>query len=226
MDGTGLLYKEFQQALSNQNIQLITLNYPTDQALDQKALLNHLKPSLLSQQKPIWLIGESFGGHLAYLLAQQHPEKVAGIILVASFLTPPSILLKLTPTFFIRITWFMLKKVSLLRKLTMSVLLNRNCSEETKESFAKAINVVNSNVFSARFKQTKQLYLQPDLNHCHYLKPTQDTLISNKAIHQLTQFFNETHCYPIKGTHFLLQTNPQKCAEVISSIVIHETNSV
>ncbi|MDE1461699.1 alpha/beta fold hydrolase [Spartinivicinus sp. A2-2] len=219
MDGTGLLYDEFQQYLANQNVHLTILNYPTAQVLTQPELLNQLDSVLQQQDKPVWLIGESFGGHLAYQLAQQHPEKVNGLVLVASFLTPPFFLLKLMPAKLVQFSWLCLQKTHLLRKLVISVLLHKSCSDTTKTKLSHAIKQVDAKVIASRFTQIKQLNITSELSNCHYLKPTSDLLVSNKAIHQLSQLFNKSICYPIKGTHFLLQTNPEKCAEIVYKII-------
>ncbi|MCX4026525.1 alpha/beta fold hydrolase [Endozoicomonas sp. SM1973] len=222
MDGTGLIYNDFQQSLAHLNIHLTILHYPTNQVLTQPELLNQLDSALQQQNRPVWLIGESFGGHLAYQLAQQYPEKVNGLILVASFLTPPFFLLKLTPTLLIQASWLLLQKVGLLRKLAISVLLNKSCSDIIKAKLSNAIKQVDANVIASRFIQIKRLNIKSGQNNCHYLKPTSDLFVSNKAIHQLSQLFNKSICYPIKGTHFLLQTNPEKCAEVVYKIIREE----
>ncbi|WP_163835993.1 alpha/beta hydrolase [Spartinivicinus ruber] len=225
MDGTGLIYDEFQQLLSDKNTHLTVLSYPTNQIFTQQELLNWLNIVLQKQDQPIWLIGESFGGNLAYQLASQNPNKIAGLILIASFLTPPSFLVKLTPTLFFQASWLLLQKVSFLRKLAMSVLLNKNCSNDTKTKLTDAIKLVEPKVIASRITQVKQLNIQPGLKQCHYLKPSHDRLVSGRVVHQLTQFFDETICHPIKGTHFLLQTNPKKCAEVVYKIIHEEYTS-
>lgn len=58
-----------------------------------ESLCQHIEQTYLaklSDSTPIWVLGESFSGPIAIMLAKRHPKRVLGIILAATFATCPN----------------------------------------------------------------------------------------------------------------------------------------
>ncbi len=112
LDGTGRLFTPLRRELPKE-VEPIVLSYPPDTPLTYDDLCNFLAHELPTD--PFVLLGESFGGPLAILLAQRAKYYLKGIILCASFITNPHLLLTkflrpvLSPSIFRRepLTWAM-----------------------------------------------------------------------------------------------------------------------
>ncbi len=86
LDGTGELFEPFVQALPT-TLHPLVMRYPTDEVLDYVALLKRVLPQL--PQEPYIMLGESFSGPLAILLAHRVPHRPAGLIFCATFASSP-----------------------------------------------------------------------------------------------------------------------------------------
>src|SRR5271155_2151701 len=83
LDGTGLLFQPLVAALPAA-IQPRIVRYPGHRHLTYHELLP-LVMDALPQSGPFILLGESFGGPLATMVAAERPPGLVGLILCASF---------------------------------------------------------------------------------------------------------------------------------------------
>src|SRR4051812_16660002 len=87
MDGTGELFAPLLRALGN-SIETTVLRYPTDEPLGYSELLPRVRAALPASG-PFVLLGESFSGPLAIMIAAEAPAGLRGVILSASFASNP-----------------------------------------------------------------------------------------------------------------------------------------
>src|ERR1700749_187537 len=85
--GTGLLFQPLLAALPP-NINPIVVRYPGDRDLTYEQLLP-LALNAIPKTGPFLLLGESFSGPLATMIAAQPPTNLVGLILCATFVTRP-----------------------------------------------------------------------------------------------------------------------------------------
>jgi len=52
-----------------------------------------------------------------------------------------------------------------------------------------------------------------------YIKPTNDLLVNNRAVDEVKSVFNNTRVVTISGGHFIAQTHPIECANIIKRAV-------
>ena len=88
IEGTGDLFAPLVRALDN-SLDTTVLRYPTDEPLGYSELLPRVRAALPASG-PFVLLGESFSGPLAIMLAAEAPAGLRGVILSASFATNPA----------------------------------------------------------------------------------------------------------------------------------------
>jgi pimeloyl-ACP methyl ester carboxylesterase len=86
LDGSGRFFKRLQALLGN-SIPVQVVRYPPDQVLGYAELPDFVRQRIGSG--PVVLLGESFSGPIAIQLAADLPEQIKGLILAATFVTPP-----------------------------------------------------------------------------------------------------------------------------------------
>ena len=84
LDGTGLLFKPFIEALPK-NIETLVISYPKIKIQNYGELVSYVIAQL--PEEDYILVGESFSGNIAYQIALSNPKHLKSIIFVASFLS-------------------------------------------------------------------------------------------------------------------------------------------
>ena len=87
LDGTEVFFRPLTAALPDW-LQARTVCYPQTGAQDYPRLLAHVRREL-ADLSDYYVLGASFGGPLAVMLAAAEPQRVRGLILSASFLRFP-----------------------------------------------------------------------------------------------------------------------------------------
>jgi pimeloyl-ACP methyl ester carboxylesterase len=86
LDGTGRFFARLEKCLDNR-LPLQVVPYPADKNWGYRELPDFVRGQIGSE--PVVLLGESFSGPIAINLAADMPEQVKGLILAATFVTPP-----------------------------------------------------------------------------------------------------------------------------------------
>lgn len=215
LDGTGLLFKPFQEAFLDQNLEVVS--YPTDKKLDYNQLAELVKEQLPKTGKFI-LIAESFSGPVAARLLGS--PRLKAVIFCATFLNPPrplllkifnflkaSYLLKIDcPSFFIK--YFCLEKAS---------------DEELVALLKKAIRKVSPEVIDYRFKLMSKLedlkLISSSKTPVLCLAPKGDKLVPKHFSFEIKQTAEFGELEEIKGPHFILQAAPSEAAKIIKDFI-------
>src|SRR5262249_4043745 len=87
MDGTGLLFEPFVEALPSTLVPLV-VSYPPRESLGYEDLLD-LAVHALPSEGPFVLLGESFFGFLALMVVASRPPGLIAVVLCASFVRSP-----------------------------------------------------------------------------------------------------------------------------------------
>jgi pimeloyl-ACP methyl ester carboxylesterase len=162
------------------------------------------------------LVGESFSGPIAYQVALNKPEHLLSVVFVATFLTSPKKkllnLTKILPT-------KLFLKIPIPNVLVKNYLFGTGISDETIGLFNKTLKIVSSDVFSFRLSEISKLH--GNLEACDikatYIQATDDKLVPNSSVEEFKKVFKNITIFCIEGTHFILQTNPSGCAEIIEN---------
>lgn len=200
LDGTADLFEGFMQT-APAGLPLQKLALPDDSAFNYDDLVRWVEPRLPPGR--LVLLGESFSGPLAVLLAAR-VRRVVGLILCASFVEPPlPSLLSRLPQFI----WNRPPPVALVR----AVLTNGNvpvarashraaASVNPVAMAARIVAVLNTSVAAAFERLTC-----PVLD----LRGTQDRLILSHCERRVLQLRPSAQFAKIRGPHLLLQVRPE-----------------
>ncbi|MES2676211.1 MAG: hypothetical protein V4660_18380 [Pseudomonadota bacterium] len=212
MDGTGVLFMPLLPLLSVQQ-EIISFNCVTDQTYE--SIYAYVKENLPSEE--FYLLAESFSGPIAARLASENIQHLKGIIVVATFLSCPS-----------RPLVSFAKKLSLkkLLKMPFSAFFIRKFlvgSVFPLELFYKAISDVTESVFKDRLSALESLNEKAVKIKSNipvlYLYAENDYLVSESHISEFVSLFGDVLVCHVKGTHFLLQSNPENCAKHINDFI-------
>lgn len=213
LDGTGVLFKPFIDALPN-DIDTLIIDYPINEKLSYSELVNFVIDQLPNEK--FVLLGESFSGPIAYQIALLKPDKVVSIIFVATFLSSPrNFLLKLSsflPTSFI----LSLPMPDFIIKL---LLLGDSSGIETVSLFKQSIKQVPPRILSFRLQEIANLPNSRQLCGINsiYIQAIDDRLVPNDCVKDFKVMFNNLKIFTVKGSHFILQANPVACAEIVAN---------
>ncbi len=213
MDGTGLLFQPFAKELSQQlpeNIPVQVISYPRDQALTYAQLIKYVQ-STFPPQEEIILVAESFSGPIGYTLAAAQPNKIKGVIFVATFLSPPKGLIWMLPPRLMG----SLMKIPLPSFLLKLLLFERDTNNETIFLFKTALQKVKPTVLSARMREMRRLHMEQQTlgMSSAYIRAKNDRLISGSHVEEFRRIAPQMMVNEIPGPHFIVQTQPKACAQ-------------
>jgi pimeloyl-[acyl-carrier protein] methyl ester esterase len=212
MDGTGILFEPFIQALPRA-IEPVIVTYPPDQVLGYEDLLD-LVLSALPGEGPFAILGESFSGPLALMAAARRPRGLVGIVLCASFVRSP-------------LPWFPHALHPLVGPAFALVpafakraaLLGRDATPELSALLARALALVASEVMAGRARAILRADVTRALLECPvpllYLRAADDRMVSARSWKLIAELRPDVRVELLPGPHLLLQTHPAEAAAAI-----------
>jgi len=215
LDGTGRLFRSLLAALPA-SLRAQVVAYP-NQMLDLQQLAAHVLHQLPAQR--VVLLAESFSGLVALTLLANAATRVHSVIFVGAFAEPPRpLLLRLAPV---------LSRAGPLARSAPSFLLRRYClgpeanAAELNE-LRTALAGVSVTVLAQRLALVAKMHsfrqVPPNVP-AFYLRASDDRLVPASCANWFQHRFKSCEVEEISGPHFLLQTKPRVCAEVILRIV-------
>ncbi len=210
LDGTGDLFEPFRSSFGNETI---TISYPNSENLSYENLVNLVYDKLPKEE--FVLVGESFSGYIAYKVALMKPDFLKAVVFVASFLEAPR------P--------YVLKLSSLLPRQTLlslsapeifvrTFLFNKSASASLLEKFKSILNEVPPSTLSFRLSEIEKLSFP--IEKCQtpaiYIQAANDKLVPAECAGRFRELFNDFSIFRINGPHFIMQCNPEGCAEALS----------
>lgn len=214
LDGTGMLFKGILKVLPKTlDIQVFCLDELEGDSYAKKAqyLAKHL------QSTELFIVAESYSGPIAYELCNLLGSNVKQIVFLASFISAPSLLSRyayLIPTFALqasKLNIWLLNKMGFAGSGSESQVLDVFKSI----SFANKAKLKNRLQNISRLSKPKNLHATPVV----YIKPTNDLLVNKRAVDEVKSVFNNTKVVTIFGGHFIAQTHPLECADIIKRAI-------
>ncbi|MEQ8848511.1 alpha/beta hydrolase [Botrimarina sp.] len=162
---------------------------------------------------PCTLIGESFSGPLAILLAERCPETVQRLVLVASFATSPA------PKLAAWAPWPLLLRAPLPAAAAKRLLLGEHLHLLPGARVAIAAN--DPSVLAHRIRCILKVDVTAPLRRLTcpilYLRPTADALVPLRCVQEIQEQNGRVEVHEINAPHMVLQTHPRKAWEAIAS---------
>ncbi|GAA0851802.1 hypothetical protein [Aliiglaciecola litoralis] len=210
MDGTGKLFGPIisllPETIVSEVIPLSSLK--EDDAISQA---NEIAQRIGNEQ--IVIFAESYSGIIAYQLCQMSSLNIKHVFFAASFLYRPSHISKfayLAPISIIRL--------NLIPKFFLSwILFGSWYRKDLVGLFLQSLEQVSNATLKKRLKIISSLIEPNNLiqTPCTYLQAKKDKLVSKYAVIQFQKICVNLNIKKLDGGHFIAQSNPQKCVEVI-----------
>ena len=164
------------------------------------------------------VLGWSFGGPLALMVAAQMPSRVSAVVLFGSFVTPPHP--ALVPFRFTAIA----PVIAAVRALRRTRLLVPGwASAEMRTAKAMTWRRVNSRALATRARAALGVDARQLVAECRarlmYLVSTHDEIIARTNLQEVLLHAPRTEVAEIEGRHLALFTNPEQSAARIAGFL-------
>ena len=167
---------------------------------------------------PCVVLGWSFGGPLALMLAHRQPSRVAGLILCSSFVLPP--IPRLAPFRFALVA----PVVAAIRALRRTRMLNPGIGDPALRR-AKALTWrrVSSRTLAARARAALAVDARSALAGCVqpllYLRAVQDEIIPRRSLEVIRAVAPHTRVAELEAPHLALFTHPAQSVAWIADFI-------
>lgn len=217
LDGTGELFRPLLAELPGW-IHPIVVSYPRERKLGYSELLP-LAARSLPKDLPFVILGESFSGPLAIMLAAGKPAGLTGVILCASFVKKP---FRTLPA------WLAALCIGPVFRLWPAVLRIRSLPLRGElrgllPLALAAIRSVRPEVVAARVRALMKVDTRTQLQAMpfplFYLQALRDPLIRNHNAKEIMRIRPDASLAQIDTKHFLLQLEPKRAAAEIASFM-------
>ncbi|HRW05207.1 MAG TPA: alpha/beta hydrolase [Caldilineaceae bacterium] len=214
MDGTGLLFAPLLLALPS-TLETQVIAYPADIANSYLQLADFVQQQLPTDA-PFVVLAESFSGPIAVAISCTNPPMFRGIIFVSSFVQTPRLAMH---NLVHRLPLALLLSLPQPALLLRLFCLGMRASDELIALFRDTLSRVRPTILAARLVMISQA----DQNTCKsefsspvlYLRATNDWLVPKDSAKSLQRWYPKMVIEDITGPHFLLQAQPERCAQEI-----------
>ncbi len=211
-DGTGRLFDPLLECVQDRSRYLV-IRYDDDyKTLEQH--VEHLMDTL-PEDRDIILVAESFSSLVALEMLERGLPCIKGVLIVAGFIrTPVPYLLGMARLFspdFIRI--FSTKSF-----ITRPLFLAHGIRGHALELLDNVTHNLPNSVIEHRFRIIAEAKdfpsFTPDVP-MGYLRAQHDLLVHQSALKDYQTFVPDLFVREVSGPHFILQAQPEACAEII-----------
>lgn len=203
LDGTDSLLARFQQlAPSTHRVRVLALC--DDPSFGYSELCDHYSKIIESSGR-YTLVGESFSGPLAILLAHRHPQSISHLVLVATFATTP------IPRFASLLPWSLVFRFPMPRFVARRYLVGSN--KELISQLRTAVRSHSPQTLARRMRELSRVNVTSEVKKLDcpitYLRPSNDRLVSNQHAQAICQLIQRVKIRQIDGPHLILQSQPE-----------------
>ncbi len=217
LDGSGVLFRPLLERLPSDLIpQVIT--YPATEPLGYGELLPRIIAAL-PVSGPFVILGESFSGPLALMIAAQRPAELKGVILCGTFVRNP-----LGPHW----GWLRHLVSPLLFRwhshlAEARALLGGYSTPQLRQLLREALSQVSPRVVARRIREVLQVDVREELRQCPVplldLRGTHDTVVRSQNAREVRTLRPDAQLADFEAPHLILQTQPTDAAKVIAEFV-------
>jgi pimeloyl-ACP methyl ester carboxylesterase len=181
---------------------------------DYDTLVEYVKSKLPNED--FMLVAESFSGPIGVVLAQSNIPNLKAIVFVATFLSTPRLsLIKIVRQLPIKL----FSKLPFATAVYRFFMFGSHAPKDVVSQFQKVLAELPSETLKQRLLAIESLSLGADKIDLPavYIRAEEDRLVSYDKSSEIKEVFSSLSVKTIKGPHFIIQTNPEECAEVINS---------
>jgi pimeloyl-[acyl-carrier protein] methyl ester esterase len=213
MDGTGVLFEPLTRALPP-TLRPNVLSYPADRVLTYDQLVPLVQKALPSS-RPFFLLGESFSGPLALMVAAQAPPGLRGVILCASFVRSPVWWAPHGLRHAVRASAFRFFP----QFAQLKALLGGYATPDLARLFKQAHSSVTPSVLAARVRAILAVNVVAQLKACPvfilYLRGQRDRVVPKRSLQLILREHPSVQVVSLPAPHLVLQAQPEAAAQAI-----------
>lgn len=211
LDGSGIMFEPLLAVLPGIPVKRVSLaDFPSEDRREQARIL-----ARQLDDTPCVIYAESYSGRLAYELARLPGVNIQHIIFAGSFLGRPSraaAKAKRLPVWLLTSRVLPVRWVSRLLfgdyRLDLARLLHRAMVSQHRERLKqRLVNLAEA-----------QDPVEPLAVPCTYVQATNDVLVDAEALNAIRQVCDHLRVLRFEGCHFMAQTRPAFCADLIVSV--------
>lgn len=206
LDGTGVLFKPAVRTCPSE-LEPLVQELPSHEALNYGDLADRLAAKL-PRNEPFALLGESFSGPLALELAAQRPEGLLGVVLIATFVTPPN-----SPWLFI-LPWSFIFKFPPPGFIVRRYFVGSRGTGEVLAFLQQIPDLVAPDLMAHRVRLVSSVDARRALKLCPapilYLQAKEDRLVRRRALTEILRVRPEVDHRCIDSPHFVAQIAPEE----------------
>jgi pimeloyl-[acyl-carrier protein] methyl ester esterase len=215
LDGTDIFFRPLLAALPAW-IEARCVQYDAAGPYEYLDLLPVIRDACRSC-RDFFVLGWSFSGPLALMLAAESPPGLRGVLLCASFISPPwpfiRFLRSVTTASVARLFPFLSQALAL---------FGRYASDQFRRDRGECWARVPPSVFAARARTIFGMDLRSTLP-CHvpllYVRGSADIVVPRWNARAVSRAIPSARVVTIDGPHLALYTNPTKAADVIAEFI-------
>src|SRR5262245_16664158 len=212
LDGTDVFFRPFIAALPGA-IRPVVIDYPAKGA-NRYADLLELVRRTVADMPPFYVLGSSFSGPLAIMLARAEPEKLLGVILSASFLRSPKQ----------QLAWLrfaavgpVIGMIRTARRIPIWTLRNR--ADPLRRAKAETWSRVSSRVLAARTRAILHVDVREALRSCAQpllcVVYDDDSVVPRENAKEILQYHGAAELVTLPGGHLAMHSNPDRLAREV-----------
>jgi len=218
MHGNGLLLEQFQRCAPDRfDVQVHELQ-DAEWCYDQ--LVNRLQPIVAENDRCV-LIAESFSGPLAVKLAARLPKVVSHLVLVATFVTPP------TPWLAKFVPWWLLFRLPMPRSSAQQWMVRREQSLAFIDDVRRAVCRTPPDTLAKRMRQTIQVDVTQEFSQilCPvlYIQAKHDRMVPPHCLDDIRRSAagdaKRLSAAQVDGPHLILQTHAAEAWALMDDFV-------
>lgn len=217
LDGSGVLFRPLLERLPTDLIPQV-ISYPAAEPFSY-AELRPIVMAALPASGPFVILGESFSGPLALMVAAQRPSGLRGIILCGTFVRNP-----LGPRWkwlrYLVSPWLFRWHSPLAEA---KALLGGYGTPELRRLLREALSQISPAVLSHRVREVLQVDVRTELRQCPVpvldIRGTHDDVVPSRNAREIRTLRPDAHIADFMAPHLILQTQPEASAHAIAEFV-------
>ena len=219
LDGTDVFFRPLLASLPKWIIPMV-VQFPTAGANAYPDLLRLVR-SALANTSGCYLLGWSFAGPLALMLAAAEPGKIQGVILASTFVCPPR-------PIYARLRWAVVTPTVWMLRFgkRLPVWLSRSSSDRLRRDKTETWKRVRASMVAARIRSLLQVDARELLRTCPVpvlcLAGSDDGIVPHSNVKEIACVQPSVQVRMIDGQHFALYTNPTAAADAITEFMNRE----
>lgn len=216
LDGTEIFFEPLLASLPA-TVRPLVVRYPEAGRLGYPDLLGLVRRAV-AEIPQCYVLGWSFSGPLALMLAAAEPQRVRGVILAASFVRPPRPeLARIRPVVCGPAVWLWRAA----RRLPLW--LGRPRSDPLRRAKSETWKRLSAAVVAARMREALTVDAREALRACTqrilYLAASRDELVPQRCIDEIVRLRPSVEVVTLPGRHLAMYTHPQAAAQAIAAFV-------